>query len=106
MRSMRWARGLAAAGCGGAVLAVGAASAADPPAAQLPSVIVDGSVEAVAVSGSTAYIGGGFSAAGAPGELVRGPFVLLDASTGKPSPMTPDGPNFGEVLAAAPDKSG
>jgi hypothetical protein len=75
-------------------------AAADPAGTPSPVWVPDGEVNAVAVSGSTAYIGGQFSKL-AP---LTGGSAALDPTTGRPRGAWPD--VAGMVLAAIPDGSG
>jgi hypothetical protein len=88
------------------VLSTGNA-AATPQATASNSWGADGQVHVVAVSGSTAYIGGDFNHVGPASSFAVGKFVALDAATGQAhGGLAPVFPDADQVLASAPDGSG
>ncbi|HKP21015.1 MAG TPA: hypothetical protein VJT68_05830, partial [Thermoleophilaceae bacterium] len=90
---------LSAAACALVLAALPAAAAADPLTGPVPTWVPDGEVKAMAVSGSTAYIGGNFSRI-AP---YTGSAARFSESTGELQPW----PQVeGVVNAVAPDGAG
>lgn len=98
-------RRLGAAGC--VMLLAGSVLAAETQAtlssAPDPGYVVDGTVDAIARSPDTIYIGGKFSRVGPP----TGAAAAVSATTGQPDVGMPKvSGGFGEVYAVAPDGSG
>lgn len=88
-----------------ALLLASGATAVAPPGAQTVWA-TDGTVDAVAVSGNTAYIGGDFTHVGPSDTFQTGSFVGFDASTGQAHGHSLPVYAANDVTAMAPDGSG